>query len=122
MSECQRLCEIANTRFTDMEKRYDDRFQAQMDALNRSERILDSKFESVNEFRALVTDIQTNNVTRNEWSIQHQNLENRLNDIINRVTRMEGSGSGKTAFWGYLVGGIGTLSLIVTLIHLLVAK
>ena len=82
----------------------------------------EKRFDGVNEFRAILTDQQKTFITRNEWGSQHHALEDKINALENRATLSEGKGEGKHTFWSYIVGGIGLISLVVTIIHVLASK
>lgn len=40
-------------------------------------------------------------------------LDDKLNDLKDRITRIEGMGSGKKDFWGYIVGLVGLIATII---------
>ena len=104
------------------DERYNERFAYQENALKKAETASEKRFDGVNEFRAILTDQQKTFITRNEWGSQHHALEDKINALENRATLSEGKGEGKHALWGYIVGGIGLISLVVTIIHVLASK
>lgn len=104
------LAEVTNERFT-----------AQKEAVDRALVETNHRFESVNEFRGQLTDNAATFVTRNEAQLQYNELSKRIdsnsdktNQVSSRLDRIEGSGSGLKQGWGYLVGGIGALAVIIT--------
>jgi PBP1b-binding outer membrane lipoprotein LpoB len=116
------LYKLLATKLQDDEKRYNERFNAQQMAIEKAERASEKRFDSVNEFRGMMADQQATLVNRNEWDAKNIALHDKIDVLTNRLNLMEGSGSGKHAFWGYIVGGLGVLSLIVTLVHTFMAK
>jgi hypothetical protein len=73
---------------------------------------MDRRLEAINEFRGQLSDQAATFVTRNEL----QAVIERINALSSRQDRQEGSGSGLRAGWGFLVGGIGAVAVIVTVI------
>ena len=89
-----------------------ERFTAQKESVERAAAGMDKRLEAINEFRGQLSDQAATFVTRNELNA----LIDRINMMSSRQDRQEGSGSGLRAGWGFLVGGIGTAAVIVTLI------
>ena len=42
--------------------------------------------------------------------------DDKVADLKERLTRIEGSGAGKTALWGFVVGGVGLVATMLTLV------
>jgi hypothetical protein len=95
----------------EMDKRYEQRFQAQKSAteaalastsqaIEKSDRSTELRFDSVNEFRTTLSD-QARDFARN--SDIHA-LNEKIGALTGRLDRSEGKGSGLNSGWGYLVG------------------
>jgi hypothetical protein len=117
-----------------MEQRYQQRFDAQNQALTaallasdkavqtamsaaekavaKAEIATDKRFESVNEFRATLSD-QTAEFARR---LELQALAERVTDLATRMDKTEGKSTGLTAGWGYLVGMIALAGTIIGVI------
>lgn len=76
----------------------------------------DHRFEGVNEFRAVLGEQQATYVTRNEIDSKFEAQGKRVQDNTDRLNQSEGKGSGLNAFWGYLIGAIGLVSIIFGMI------
>ena len=99
--------------FQDLRRQLDERFTSQGIALAKVETASERRFESVNEFRALVMDQQRTFITRAEFDAQHKALEDKLDDLTARVD----STSGGSASTRRLVGwGLAGLAIFVTII------
>ena len=107
------------------DKRYQERFEAQQEALGKVEEATEKRFESVNEFRAAMTDRDILYMPRSESLAQHvstlERIENhsredlvsheainkRLDNLSKRVDTFEGNVSGgRTTL--LTIGGIAT--------------
>lgn len=107
-------------------------------AVLKAEVASEKRFESVNEFRATLSDQQRDLATKNECDLRFKAVEDRLtesmrtrqaqieavnmrvNELSEIMREQKGRGSGLNAGWGYLVGGLGVAATIVTLIVLLI--
>jgi len=139
---------------TDLRKQLDERHTAQNSAVQaaltsaekavgKAETAAERRFESVNEFRAQLSDQATrfvtrveaetahnaildriteqakvvaNTVPRAEWDAGHNRLIEQVKELNDRVTGMEGRSRGLALGWGYLVAGIGVVATIITII------
>ena len=63
------LCRIATVRFCEMDRRIDQRFDALEDAIHKSEAILNTRLESMNEFRKQILEERTSFATRREAAL-----------------------------------------------------
>ena len=122
-------------RIDESDKRYQQRFAAQeqalekaldsmKEAINKAERATELRFESVNEFRATLTDQARDFVTRPAFDASmktadqsHDSLNAKIDALTNRVNIMDGKQTGGRDLWGLLVGGIG-LAVAVTVMVL----
>ena len=104
----------------------DAAFAAQQAAVSKAEIATEKRFESVNEFRAQLTDQAGRFVTRNETdsviaavrsemqSAADRNAE-RIQDLTDRVNRAEGKGAGFNSSWIIALGVLAALGTIVSL-------
>lgn len=107
-------------------------------AVQKAEMAAEKRFESVNEFRSTLSDQQRDLATKTECDLRFRAVEDRLTEsiktrqgqvealgvriaeIASDIREQKGRGSGLNAGWGYLVGGIGVIVAVVTLVVLLV--
>ena len=110
-------------RFTDLETALRAALAASEKAIGKAEVATERRFESVNEFRQTLSDQARDFMTRTEAiALTERNTErireqaDRLQELTNRVNRSEGRGTGITAGWGYLVGGVSLIAIIVGIV------
>jgi hypothetical protein len=166
MSRCpwriQTLFEHFTGRLVEMDLRHQQRFDAQTKAIeaaltaqrtaveaalvaadkatNKAEEAASKRFDSVNEFRAALSDQAANFITRMEAEASirrntervqevatrlqdiatkaeviaaHRGLSERLDLLAERVTRSEGRGTGLAAGWGYIATLFGVVATFV---------
>jgi hypothetical protein len=119
---------------TEADKRHEQRFEAQQAAIQKSDVATQSRFESVNEFRAQLNDQANKLVTRTEAdSVRSEMLgvvkafgdrleamvyanADKIASVTTRLERQEGRDRGVQAGWGYLVAAVGLLAAIGTVI------
>lgn len=117
--------------------RYAQRFEAQQVALKdamaaakeavaKAEAAAERRFESVNEFRAQLGDQATRLLPRAEAEAAMANLRERIDNVAallgamgTRIDRTEGRSTGLNAGWGYLLGAMGALSIIISIVMIL---
>jgi hypothetical protein len=84
---------------------------------------VEKRLEGMNEFRSSLSDQASRLMPRVEAEQRIGSLSDKLNEntsthatrigeIVSRLDRMEGRGSGINAGWGYLVGLIGLLAIV----------
>ena len=106
--------------------RYAQRFAAQEEAvhaalsaadvaLTKAETASERRFESVNEFRAQLTDQTREFIRRTEYMQAHETLTEQVRSLTARVDRTEGRSGGLHAGWGMLVGAVGLLGGIIAI-------
>lgn len=81
----------------------------------KAESATEKRFESVNEFRAQLTDQAATFVTRTEFDLQRLNYTEKIEDLTKRINRSEGKGAGLNAAWVYLLAGVAALGTIVSI-------
>jgi len=99
------------------------RDEAMSTAILKAEAATNHRFESVNEFRATLSDQATKLLTRDEYLAAHQVTVDRINDLATRLTALESLAAGRLAqrtssgqLYAWAIAG---LSLIVSLILML---
>lgn len=76
------------------DKRYAARFDAIEKSTHKSETALERRFESVNEFRAQMADMQDTLARRTEVDLRFDAVEKRVTDLATIVTSAKGRDSG----------------------------
>jgi len=119
-----------NTALIAQEKAINSALIAAKEAVLKAESATEKRFEAVNEFRQTLSDQTATFIPRAE-AIQRaeQNAEkitaldkrmtDALSDINSRLDRTAGKSSGVDAFWGYLVGAVGLLAAVISIIFVL---
>jgi predicted mannosyl-3-phosphoglycerate phosphatase (HAD superfamily) len=59
------------------------------EASDKAEKAYDKRFESVNEFRAQLSDQTATLISRAEYSVQHSALDDKVNAIADRVVQLD---------------------------------
>ncbi len=109
------------------DRRYEQRFEAQekavnsalraaQDAVTKAELATEKRFESVNEFRAQLSDQSRTLMPRNEYEAQHHALVERIDLLDKRVTETTGRSQGLSQAWGYVAAGIGLFIAAATIV------
>jgi hypothetical protein len=111
-----RLREHFEVLLREMDLRYQQRFDANTTAVNAAMRAAEearSKAENAAEKRfELLNELRVGVATSGEL----QALEKVVNDLGRRLERTEGGRAGISAAWGFLVGGLGLLAAIVSIV------
>ena len=85
-------------------------------AVNKAEMASEKRFDAVNEFRATLSDQQRTLMPRNEAELMIKSINEKVDALnlttIARQSEKQGIGQG----WGYAVGVVGLISLIVSCI------
>lgn len=100
---------------------------AQEKAVTKAETAAEKRFESVNEFRAQLATQQATFVTRAEYEAELRAIRSgtdvgaaalnaKIDDITARLNRSEGRGGGLQAGWGYLVGAIVVVNIVIGIV------
>ena len=120
------LKEYVDQMFAERRAEYDQRFKALQGenalalastekAVEKAERAAEKRFEAVNEFRAQLADQQKTYITRAEAQISLDRNTQDIKAVTDRVNTSQGRGAGFSAGWGYLVGVISLVLLVVEL-------
>jgi crotonobetainyl-CoA:carnitine CoA-transferase CaiB-like acyl-CoA transferase len=90
--------------------------QAAKEAVEKAETANEKRFESVNEFRAQLTDQANTFLPRSEGEQRLAALSEKLDLIQSVVTTAGGRATGLTAGWGYLLGAVGLIGAVAAII------
>jgi hypothetical protein len=83
-------------------------------AVQKAEVASENRFAAVNEFRSQLADQTSTFIPRIEANAKLESISEKLDALSSRLDRSEGSGYGKNALWGYLIGAIGAVAAIVS--------
>jgi phage shock protein A len=85
-------------------------------AIAKAEIASEKRFESVNEFRAALTDASRNNITRTEVDSKIEALTEKIKDLGDRMNRSEGSKQGLIDGWKIFAALVGLLATIFAIL------
>ena len=92
---------------------------AQEKAINLAEKNAEAWRASANEWRGAMTDRERTFMARGELDTRFASIDTQLNDLKKQVSLMAGKSSGLNAGWGYLVGAVGLIILVVQFINMM---
>lgn len=98
------------------DKAVDAEFAAQEKAVTKAETANEKRFESVNEFRAQLGDIISTMIPRTEANARIGAIEDKIADLKAVVDKGLGRSKAGMENWGVLVGGVGMIVAIATLL------
>lgn len=87
-------------------------FSTAKEAVEKSDRATELRFDSVNEFRAQLNDQQRTFLPRLEYEQAHNALINRVNELTERVSAREARSEGMGDAWPILFGIIGVIGIV----------
>lgn len=87
--------------------------RASEDAINKAEKATELRFQSVNEFRATLSDQANMLIPRTEVLAYFQRLAEQMASLQSRLDRLEGSSGHTSVAWGYVFAVIGSIAAIV---------
>jgi hypothetical protein len=92
----------------------------QKEAVTKAEVAAEKRFESVNEFRNTLSDQQRMLLPRLEAEVKFVNIEKNFDSMQKEISSLResranhtGVGTGMKEIWGYIVGAIGLLVLLL---------
>lgn len=120
--------EYVDMRFDMLDKQVTMSLAASDRAVQKAEFASDKRFESVNEFRATLSDNSRLFMPRLEYEQAHRNLEDRIttiasasdtriNGLMDRLNRREAEWHGLNRGWMYLVGVMGFIATVCSIIY-----
>jgi hypothetical protein len=98
------------------DKRYTARFEAQEKAVYVALEQTKTRFENVNEWRGTVTDLLANAMPRQEAESRSTSTSEKIIQLQSRLDKLEGSGLGKHAMFGYFLAIVGLVGAAAALI------
>jgi hypothetical protein len=88
-------------------------------AVAKAEAASERRFDSVNEFRAALDDNARRLLPRAEAEARLKGMEEKLDLLTARVNAREERGRGAGEMWGFIVGGVGVLIAIISVVFML---
>lgn len=124
---CVALREYIEALLSAKELRDEQRFQAQSAAITaamgaaekavtKAEAAAERRFESVNEFRATLSDQAATFVTRTELEVLREQWRETAATFAARLDTAEGHAGGLTSGWGYLIGAVTLVGAVIAVV------
>jgi len=92
---------------------------AAKEAVDKANTANEKRFESVNEFRGQLNDLVGTMISRNEAGVRFQAIEEKISNVQSAIdkgfTAVDVKGMAGQQYWGYLVGAVGLIAVIITL-------
>jgi chloramphenicol 3-O-phosphotransferase len=107
--------EAVTTALASAEKAVNAALAAADRAVLKAEGASDKRFDSVNEFRSSLNDMVRDLLPRKEADQRFTGITEKLDEVMRRQDKSEGTGGGLKAGWGYLVAGIITIATIINM-------
>lgn len=92
------------------------------EAVTKAELASDIRFQSVNEFRAQLSDQTATFIPRTEAAARFDGLAEKVGTLSSRIDKSEGSGQGLSKGWGILLGAVGLLGTLAGIVMLLLSR
>lgn len=128
-------------RFNDMQKLLDERYETQTKALDaafkaaeaavgtalnsaekavaKAETAAEKRFESVNEFRAQLSDQNASFITRVEYDAKLENLTTQIDDLKRHSDQAEGRSDGMGALYGWIIAAVGLVVSVIVMMNVI---
>lgn len=97
------------------DRRYDDRFAAVKEAVNKAETAMEKRFEGVNEFRNTLADQQRTFIPRPEFESVVEGMKKDIANLSQSFREQRGSDKGLLSGWSMAVGIVGFVAIVVGL-------
>jgi hypothetical protein len=110
---------VVDATFVAQEKAVAAALAATKEAVIKAETATEKRFESVNEFRAQLADQTSTLMPRQEYTVQHRALEDKLTDLTNRINTSSGQVEGSKITMGKIYAAIAAVGAILAMIVLL---
>lgn len=108
-------------RFRAIEEFFKEKFIATERAVSKAEIASEKRFDSVNEFRAQLTDQASTFLTRAESMQRTDTINEKITALEKRMDRGDGQGEGLHSGWGFIVGGVGVVAGVIGIISAILA-
>lgn len=102
---------------SEISKRVEQRFEQAEHAVTLANTSLEKRLDSINEFRGQLRDQQSLFITKAEVDQRFAALIERVNTLQARVDKAEGQVSGVGGLWGYMVGAVGALAVVFSILR-----
>ena len=138
------LLQYFNSILETRDQKYEQQFKHQQEAvsaalqssekaISKAENSNEKRFESVNEFRAVLSDQQRMLMTRSEYEVNHRNLitmfessiaaiNEKVNNITINLEKHESTGTGSKNALGIMAGAFGLILTIITIVFIVIEK
>jgi len=107
------LREYVDIRFEAQEKAVNAALAAAQKAVDKAETAAEQKFESVNEFRAALSDSSRLNLPRTEFEQVHRTLSDKIDELATRLNARDNRGEGMSQVWVVIVAALALVASIV---------
>jgi hypothetical protein len=104
--------ELAPHGYVSLREYMDVQFRAVREAVEKSERATELRFQSVNEFRAQLGDQTRTLMPRPEVEQKFKSIDEKLEVLSSRLNTRDDRGRGMGEIWGYIVGAVGVVALL----------
>ncbi len=101
-------------RFGAAQDRVEVAMEAAEKATGKAETAIDKRFDGVNELRGALSDQAALMLPRTEYSAQHQSMIEKIDELKDRVGRL--NLTNWSAIGGYIVGAVGILSALALIL------
>lgn len=91
-------------------------------AVLKAEQATEKRFESVNEFRAQLTDQSRTFIARTEYEAGYIELTKQVEDLKTRIDKADNLKTGGGQIWAYVVSGVSLLFAFVMLVMRFIGK
>lgn len=105
-------------RFRDQEKAVSAALASAEKAVSTANVANEKRFESVNEFRAQLTDQTATFLPRKEYDARHETLESRVSELTDRMNRSDGQQKGSDLTIGKIYAAIAAVGAILGILVL----
>lgn len=95
--------------------------QAAERAVSKQEQSSEKRFDSVNEFRAQLSDQAATFLTRSESIQRMDTINEKISALEKRMDRDDGKGEGLSSGWGFVLGAIGCIGGVVGIVSAIIA-
>jgi hypothetical protein len=88
----------------------------QQTAIDKAERNMEKRLDGMNEFRNSLSDQSRMLMPRIESEKAHKELSDRVDTLASRLNSRDDRGRGMGEIWGYIVGALGVIALIASVV------
>lgn len=117
------IFENLNTKINSQTQLIQSTLAASEKAITKAEKATEKRFESVNEFRKALNDSQRTYMPRIETELLINQLSAKVDVNTNTLLKRSAEGAGLHKGWTVLVGAIGVIGIVTTIVlHFFVKK